>query len=38
MSGGRGRGIYLREPHEVTKLCRIVIAVEPQFPTDAGIS
>ena len=37
MSGSKGRGIYLREPHEVGVLCKASVTVEPKFPVDTGI-
>ena len=34
---GNTRGLYLREPHQLSKLSRFHVVVEPKFSENAGI-
>lgn len=36
-SGNNGRGIYLREPHQIGKLMQASVTVEPKFSENAGM-
>ena len=37
ISGDCGRGIYLREPHQIGKLMQASVTVEPKFSESAGM-
>ena len=37
LAGQKGRGIYLRERHQIEKLTRATIVIQPMFPKKASM-